>query len=892
MAKGRENRRGTHWLGLYTAIYLCAVAALGLVMLRHGKTLMWELDGVKQHYTVIGYVGQALRDLLEGRGYSMMKFTLGQGMDVMTTCSYYGYTDPLSLLGVFAQGDGIEWVYLLTNLLRLYLTGVFFGLYARKVGSRDGWATACAAAIYVFCGYFARMLGRHPYFINGGLYLPLLLLAVERVLEDRRWLMYVLVTALMLVVNFYFAYMNTVFAVVYIVVRLAFRLPGRGVRESAVDGLTLLGGYLLGAALSAVVFLPIVRVFIVNSRLGVQAGYSGSMLHYPTKWYREFAAYFFGPWDSPGNYLFANFAPLALFGLLAHFGVRGARAWQVRIALVLCGVAACVPMVGWLLNGTAYVSCRWSYALALFVALGCSQSLPALFKKRGACRSVIAIVALICAALLVVNCLRYRDHKEQLAAPLCIAGFSVFLLIYDAGRLAWLTRARARRLAALFLTATCALYLVIDYTPRGYGGIRNQMDTGVYRSVTSGAGGQLIDDDGVYRVAQGLYDDPNSVILGYMGTSYYWSLVDGENSQYYTELGMPMQTTTYHIYNLGGSAAMNGVAGVKYFLQHDGADFVVPYGYEPTGKPIALPDGTTADVYENTLALPLGYAYDARLTKGEYDALPLEGRLQSLLGCAIVDDTHGADLTAIPDAELTADAVELEYAAAPRQDVEWTAGGMSGPAGGSVSLTFEAPEDCEIYLLLEGLDLTSLEREEEGVLTVRSRAGRTTTNVPHPASNFYFPKRNLAFCLGSGALDGCEICLDNAASYRFERVRVVALPLGSYREAAEARRAEGLENVALGNDRLTGTIAVPGDRVLQIAVPFSDGWRAWVDGVEQPVFRCGGLYMGIAIGAGEHEIEMRYVTPGLKAGAAISIGAALLTVALAIVSRRRRKRAR
>ena len=195
--KNRALKR-TGWLGLYTLFFLCVAAALGLVMLVAGRTLVWDPDGVKQHYTVIGLVGRAARDLLAGRGLSMMNFSLGQGMDLLTTCGYYGYTDPLSLLGALFAESGIEWAYILSDFLRLYLAGVFFGLYARRVGSRDGWATACASAVYISCGYFAWMLGRHPYFINGGLYLPLLLLGVERVLGGRRWLLYVLAVGLIL----------------------------------------------------------------------------------------------------------------------------------------------------------------------------------------------------------------------------------------------------------------------------------------------------------------------------------------------------------------------------------------------------------------------------------------------------------------------------------------------------------------------------------------------------------------------------------------------------------------------------------------------------------------------------------------------------------------------
>ena len=85
-------------------------------------------------------------------------------------------------------------------------------------------------------------------------------------------------------------------------------------------------------------------------------------------------------------------------------------------------------------------------------------------------------------------------------------------------------------------------------------------------------------------------------------------------------------------------------------------------------------------------------------------------------------------------------------------------------------------------------------------------------------------------------------------------------------------------------------IRVSGDRILQIAVPYSKGWRAWVDGVEQPVFRCGGMYMGMQLEAGEHDIEMRYITPGLIPGAAVSCAALLLFAALWIAGCRRRRR--
>ena len=880
MAKN-TNRRG--WLGLYTCMVLCVAAAMGAVMLRYGRTLIWNPDGIKQPYTVFGYMGQAIRGLFTGGGWRMLSFSLGQGMDLLTTCTYYGYTDPFTLLGAFFSGNGIEIAYILSDFLRVYAAGICFGLYARKAGAEDGWATACAAAVYTGCGYFAWLIGRHPYFLNGALYLPLLLLGVERILQDRRWLLFTLTAGLELIVNFYFAYMNTVAAVLYIRVRLAVRRRRRGVKESAKDGFMLLGAYLLGAALSAFVFVPVAMVYIRNSRMGILAGYDGSMLHYDLKWYVELAASMFTPWLSPGNFLFSNFAPPALFALLALFGLRDARARQVRIALYLCLAAACVPMAGWVLNGTAYVSNRWSYILALFAVLGCALGFPAMLEREGRGRWVAPALGLVYAAGQAAYLLRTGQPK-LLFAPAAVAGFAAVLAAYRYGWPKWLGRTCMRALTAAFLALCCTAYVATLYLPRGNNNISRQVGFGVYTRIASEGAGQLIGDEGVYRVAQGRYDDAQSLILGYMGTSHYWSLMDAENSEYYRKLALPTQRTSYHLYNFGGCAPMNAVAAVKYYIRQAGSHFVLPYGYEPAGT-LALPNGSEAALYENALALPLGYAYDARLSTADYEALSVEDKLQVLTRYAIADEGN------LPATAFQGGARELEYTVEAAENAELADNRLRGTDGGWVRLAFDAPEDGETYLLVENLSINNVSSMREGSLNVESALGRIESNVPHPNSNFYFPKDNFAFCLGSGALSSCEIQLGNRMDYSFDRIRVVSLPLSAYRESVVARRAEGMTDVALGRDSLTGKIAVSGDRVLQIAVPYSDGWRAWVDGEERPVFRCGGMYMGLEIGAGSHEIEMHYVTPGLKAGAIITLAGVALTTVLSILDRRRRRAA-
>lgn len=894
MMKLRGKSGNGRWLALYTAMFLVGMTGVGIAMLMYGRTLVWiggSKDGLKQLYTVIGYVGQVLRDMLSGEGYKMIDFSLGQGLDVLTTTSYYGSTDPLSLLSIFAKEDSIEVFYVVIDFLRAYLAGCFCGMYLRKMRVHESWAVACGCAVYSFSGYVIWMLGRHPYFINGALYLPLLLLGIERVFEDRKWLMFTLVAALMLIVNFYFAFMNTVVAVLYIIVRLLVRIREYGVKESAKDGFTLLGSYLLGAALSGVVFLPVARLFLFSSRVGVESGYSGSVLHYGLNHYLTMFASMFAPWDFLGSYTLLNYLPVALFGVLSLFFIKERRAKGVLAAIAVCLVAAGIPAVGYLMNGFAYVSNRWVYITAVFVALASGMGLPALIKPDSTWRKKVALIALGYVGLLLIQCVLVILKRGSTAGTpnvmmtmIFIAAFAALLLIYDSGRI---KAGRMKMLTSAFLTVLCVVYSASVYLPRGYDYIREQDKWGIWDRVVNETAANLIEDDGIYRVGQGGYDDAQAVLLDYMGTCYYWSLVDGGNSAHYIDLGLSAQRSSNSLESLGGNSAVNTLAAVKYYVRNAGQDYVIPYGFERI-EDATLPNGEMAEVYENRYALPLGYVFDDVMPKAEYDKLPVESKIQALTRYA-VRETDGAGY----ETGFTGSALECDYQMIPDDLVDCgEQGHIHAKKNGTLKFSFEGQPDSETYLILEGFLPDPKVSGSLGSLTVRSRGGMSIGYVPNRSSNFYFEKPNIVFCLGSEEIDSCELIFDNRHHYTYDNIRIVSIPLEDYRRSAAALQAEGMEQVQLANNRISGTVSVEDDRILQIAVPYSDGWTAKVNGEEVEVFRCGGMYMGIDLKAGTNAVEMEYATPGLKEGAVISALALVLTVALKIGGGLKRNRKR
>jgi hypothetical protein len=73
---------------------------------------------------------------------------------------------------------------------------------------------------------------------------------------------------------------------------------------------------------------------------------------------------------------------------------------------------------------------------------------------------------------------------------------------------------------------------------------------------------------------------------------------------------------------------------------------------------------------------------------------------------------------------------------------------------------------------------------------------------------------------------------------------------------------------------------------------WTQGWTATVDRAPALLERADVIFRALAIPAGEHVVEMHYRTPGLRAGALVSLGGCVLYAGLALAWHRRRRKCR
>lgn len=97
------------------------------------------------------------------------------------------------------------------------------------------------------------------------------------------------------------------------------------------------------------------------------------------------------------------------------------------------------------------------------------------------------------------------------------------------------------------------------------------------------------------------------------------------------------------------------------------------------------------------------------------------------------------------------------------------------------------------------------------------------------------------------------------------------MDMDAWRNAFELLKQGKMQIDCFSDTHITGTIAVDTDKCVFTTIPYEKGWTILVDGEETEVECCLDSMICFDVTAGEHSIEMKYFTPGLKLGSAVSV---------------------
>lgn len=882
----KEQRK--YCYGVYTLMFLLMCIVAFLPFFTEGKSFVWGAgveDGLSQHFSALAYYGEALREffrnLLAGHPKLVMwDMSLGYGADILSTLNYYAIGDPLNLLYGFVSPKNTETMYDFMILLRMYLAGITFIIYARKMKKRS-YGTVIGALVYVFSGFCFRLGLRHPFFINPMIYFPLLCLGIEKIYQRERPYVFIFAVCVSAMSNYYFFYMLTIFAVIYAWIRFYKYTEENKMKNFCLTILKFGMYYTLGIAMAAVILLPSVIGFLGNGRYGNGVDWK-SLIVYPGKYYLLFIENFIG-YGNMGSNTNAGYLPIVGIVVLFTLFSQRMKHKKYRAAFIASIIALILPIFGYAFNGFSYANNRWAFALSFIVALLTAEMYPRLFvmskRQQIGIGAGIIIYTVFC---IIVNASgeEILKNKGIMAACGLIAVFYILLLIFQ--RLGYDTQKRIVRVSmAILLLISVGVHGYYRFDPKGYAYTQEFMDQGqAYRTLKEDNIRMLskVNDPSVYRVHAEGYRYKNYGLINHLNTiSGYYSITAKcvtDTIKGYDTLGMQYADKYKGVDQRLGLLSL---AGVKYITVAHNSQVAkdvsskgdVPYGVEKQSKKGNI------TLYKNKYALPFAYAYDSYMTEQQYEQLNGIGKEQAMLAQIILNQ-HPADKE-IQHNEQRNDP-DIQTISLPETRI-------SSPKGKKYAdITVPVEKDKETYLYFKNLVYHGKKNGDDNFILTGRKGTKgilvTQNDVQqkiHIQSTFnpyYFGRKDYIVKINhqtSKAKEKVRLNFLSPGEYEFDDISLITVPKKDVLARLKERKENSMKQIQYEGNHFRGVYHAKKDQILCVTIPYSKGWKATVNGNRTKIYKANGMFMGIIMKKGTQSVKLDYETPGLKIGAWISL---------------------
>lgn len=362
-------------------------------------------------------------------------------------------------------------------------------------------------------------------------------------------------------------------------------------------------------------------------------------------------------------------------------------------------------------------------------------------------------------------------------------------------------------------------------------------------------------------------------------------------------------------------------AAAKYYVHAGDGEYEnivdVPYGYKYLGKKESV-KGNLYTVYQSDLALPIGYTYDTYLTASEYDAMTAEERQQAMFYGIVLDDSI------CKDAEIEHGTPQYMHEVLPHSltgdgNIEINENNIIVKReNAKLTLSLDCPAERELYLkfnlqsyipqkpseFISDEEWSTYSKWQKENIRITERSWTRPSRIWLEAgsddyltglqsfpdyAHVYDGRTEYLFHLGYSQQERNTITLSfsETGTYSYSGIDVIAQPMDFLRERVEILKENMLEQVDITDNKISGTIALNKEKILCLSVPYSAGWKCFIDGQETKLMLGNVMYMGVFIPEGVHRVELQYETPYLRTGLLISIVGFVLFVLFLVFEKKK-----
>ena len=866
--KGTSLKKTIRYYSLTWSVFF--VICVLLFYLLRGKSFFLDDDGLHQQYSYFAYTGIWIRRIFDNLFVKhifelpMWDMSIGMGADPILT--FLVGTDPINWVSALFPVEFSEYVFNIVIVLKLYLVGLSFVLFSFEKGHGDI-ASVAGSMVYTFSSITYVTFSQAGFLPLFYLF-PLLMIGVNRLWTGKGYRLYVLILALGVMFSTYFVYMMGLMIIVYCVIRFFTE------KKSLAELPKLLGRFVafsvLGIGIGIGPSLPATLNLRSLDRFDIEQHYTV----FSVKGVDSLLKCFFSYIDRSGIYwgvsAFVAVAVIVLF-------MRRGNNLLLKILFMLYSAAFLFPIVGSVFNGLNFSSERYIFGYILLLG----YIVTVTFDDIGRFKGVAWYLALAVGMIMLV--FQYLSSDTNAV----ISGISFVICVFTVGLVNSIASINEKKRSILYmLTVLLSCFLL------GYAGLWRMMtpfsvSLGEANEImTLSTGDDLIDpaDLSNKRFDRIPYSFPevqinSSMLTGRCGYDFYHSNYNSYVHQFYYDIGsFSNDVNTYRGFR--GQLYPELLCGTKYIIRDTLQDRCInaPYSYTK------VTDNGEYGVYEADGNTSLVYFYNDTLSYEDFDNCSLMDREDLLMRYCVVSE--GATST-VHDLSESYNIIEFERV---DDEVSLDRGGYFtvGENGICIELTFDEISLSDLILELDGITGKTAQGDMYYQVAVASVEDDEIRNADFwvgisETYKYYQGEGNLLFDFGysDSTINGIRIYISTPGEYSIDDIGIYSRSkdqmdqtIDSFYEHADM---ENIDCIFDGN-HIHINANTDHDSYLYIAVPYSEGWHAVVDGESTAIIRANRAFMAIPVGAGDHNIELVYRTPFLVTGSLISIFSILVFI--------------
>ncbi len=799
--------------------------------------------------------------------------------------------DPLNIIFLFFDKTVYSDVYLFITIIKYGIIALCSSIFLKKsrYTALAGMPNIALSVIYAFGGFCIKC-AINVMWLEGVALLPIILLGIEYIIEERRFSLLLFSYAYFLLTDYYLAYMAGLFAVLYFVFYYTVQVQKDNIKPKHIAASLLLCGMsvVLAAGCAAVAMLP--------SFMNVNSSYSdmfeGSITSVVRGWsLKEIAASFMSLRQNGSTaaviYGFYGIITLYLPLLLVLSSTvplkERAAAFSFILFMILSLAFHPLYLVWHLFREPTGFFGRFIFTTAFLLIM-----LSARYLSRYSAPSK-ALLYLPAVILTVLSFYPNSTKSVWQRGNIIITAAFVFLYAvvfsYKNSRI-FKNTVSSLILCESFIMCTAGIYVLKhfdNWTDRDYRlGFIN--DANKLMAET--------DDPSFYRMTDVSSTNTNLPFgIGYNSLETFSSQTNQKSLEKLSQLGLWCPYDYRASANYFNNTVSEGLFGVKYVMATTYGG-IIPKGDkyihtldDKTDALRLLSDNYKLKaaneggfLYENTHAFPLMFAVDERAVNADKDFYKKEDYISGSYKNqeSFLNALFGTDM------KLYDEYIPDEY---EPMNAEKVSASDEPFAFYDLNLT-NLPKDrseAEYDLSQLGFIGYKLTADKDGEYFIDARYGYQRSDMTSqkviyaingtPLLCLYNEYSNLLtndigpFKAG----ETINIDIQTVRSCKLARPLILRLRQEEYDKFYELSQQNALQNIREDRGAIIAESNFNNDRLIFASLSYDEGFGVYIDGKKAEKICIADAFLGFRLPAGKHDIQIKYISPGFKSGACISL---------------------